>query len=175
VFVDGYYAGTVDDFDGVFQRLRLEPGAHDVTLYLTGHRTERRSLYLQDDRTVSIRHTMEPVAPGEAADPRPSAPPQLPSRRAPGPDTGRAPQQDDAVRGDPSFGAIAIRVQPADADVLIDGEQWEGPRDGEVLVVQVTPGAHRVEVRKEGYRSYSAEVRVTATETSPVNISLPRQ
>jgi hypothetical protein len=36
VFVDGYYAGTVDDFDGVFQRLRLEPGAHELTLYLPG-------------------------------------------------------------------------------------------------------------------------------------------
>ena len=39
VFVDGYYAGTVDDFDGVFQRMRLEPGPHDVTLYLPGYRT----------------------------------------------------------------------------------------------------------------------------------------
>ena len=26
VFVDGYYAGIVDDFDGVFQRLRVTPG-----------------------------------------------------------------------------------------------------------------------------------------------------
>ena len=26
VFIDGYFAGTVDDFDGFFQRLHLEPG-----------------------------------------------------------------------------------------------------------------------------------------------------
>ena len=39
VFVDGYYAGIVDDFDGMFQRLRVEPGQHEITLYLDGYRT----------------------------------------------------------------------------------------------------------------------------------------
>ena len=39
VFVDGYYAGIVDDFDGFIQRLHLEPGEHTIQLYLTGHRT----------------------------------------------------------------------------------------------------------------------------------------
>ena len=33
VYVDGYYAGTVDDFDGTFQRLRVEPGQHDLEIY----------------------------------------------------------------------------------------------------------------------------------------------
>src|SRR5262249_50111827 len=28
VYIDGYYAGIVDDFDGVFQRLHVEPGEH---------------------------------------------------------------------------------------------------------------------------------------------------
>jgi hypothetical protein len=32
VFIDGYYMGTVDEFDGVFQRLRLEAGGHRVEL-----------------------------------------------------------------------------------------------------------------------------------------------
>src|SRR5262245_39277009 len=36
VFVDGYSAGHADDFDGVFQRLRLRPGSHEITLYLNG-------------------------------------------------------------------------------------------------------------------------------------------
>jgi hypothetical protein len=38
VFVDGYFAGRVDDFDGRFQRLRIQPGEHELTLYLEGHR-----------------------------------------------------------------------------------------------------------------------------------------
>src|SRR5262245_45560319 len=31
VYVDGYYAGIVDDFDGAFQRLHVLPGNHELT------------------------------------------------------------------------------------------------------------------------------------------------
>ena len=34
VFVDGYYAGEVDEYDGVFQRLNLEAGAHRIEVEL---------------------------------------------------------------------------------------------------------------------------------------------
>ena len=44
VFVDGYSAGPVDDFDGVFQRLQLIPGQHEITLYLPGYRTYRENV-----------------------------------------------------------------------------------------------------------------------------------
>jgi hypothetical protein len=36
VFIDGYYAGRVDDFDGVFQSLRLEQGEYQVEIVLPG-------------------------------------------------------------------------------------------------------------------------------------------
>jgi hypothetical protein len=32
VYVDGYYAGVVDEYDGVFQHLNLEPGAHHIEI-----------------------------------------------------------------------------------------------------------------------------------------------
>ena len=32
VFVDGYYVGIVNEFDGIFQRLRLEEGPHHVEI-----------------------------------------------------------------------------------------------------------------------------------------------
>jgi hypothetical protein len=32
VFVDGYYAGVVDDYDSVFQHLNLEAGAHHIEI-----------------------------------------------------------------------------------------------------------------------------------------------
>ena len=32
VFADGYYAGTVDDFDGAFQQLDLEGGSHHIEI-----------------------------------------------------------------------------------------------------------------------------------------------
>jgi hypothetical protein len=37
VFIDGYYAGRVDDFDGVFQSLRLEEGEYQVEIVLPGY------------------------------------------------------------------------------------------------------------------------------------------
>ncbi len=32
VYADGYYVGIVDDFDGTFQRVNLEPGAHHIEI-----------------------------------------------------------------------------------------------------------------------------------------------
>jgi hypothetical protein len=36
VFVDGYYAGTVDDFDGTFQALKLEAGPYQIRISAPG-------------------------------------------------------------------------------------------------------------------------------------------
>jgi hypothetical protein len=36
VYVDGYYAGVVDNFDGVFQHLDLEPGPHQIEVRAPG-------------------------------------------------------------------------------------------------------------------------------------------
>ena len=157
VFIDDYYAGTVDDFDGFFQRLRLEPGEHEVTLYLPGHRTAKQMVYLQPGRTLRVRHTMEPLPAGASPDARPIAP-SHPRTVAPS-----------------NVGEIAIRVQPAGADILIDGERWEGPDPAEQLVVQVTAGTHRIEIRRDGYRTYSSDVDVRGGETETLNISLSRQ
>jgi hypothetical protein len=38
--------------------------------------------------------------------------------------------------------------------------------------VQLTEGTHRIEVRKEGYRSYTSTINVRAGETTSVNVSL---
>src|SRR5437867_9411084 len=61
VYVDGYYAGVVDDFDGAFQRLHTEPGGHEITLYLDGYRTYSEHVYLSPDTTFKFRHRMEPL------------------------------------------------------------------------------------------------------------------
>lgn len=172
VFVDGYYAGTVDDFDGFFQRLHLEPGEHEITLYLQGHRTARQMIYLQPNGTFRIRHAMETLPPGEAQDPRPVSPSNPPRGAAPprsGP--GAAPRAAPAA----GVATLAIRVQPADAEVLIDGEPWRGPAPDEQLVLEVVAGVHRIEVRREGYRSYSSDIDARAGETERLNVSLSRQ
>lgn len=181
VFVDGYFAGAVDDFDGVFQRLRLEPGEHELTLYLPGHRVFRQRLYLQPGATFRVRHTMEPLAPGEPEEPRPSAPPLQPGppRLAPGPVPPTPPGAQAPAAGGPvvqgAFGTLAIRVQPGGARVLIDGETWEGPAAGERLVVELPEGDHRIEIRRDGFTPYITTVRVRRGETSALNVSLARE
>jgi len=39
VFVDGYFAGIVDDFDGAFQAVRLAPGAYRIDITAPGYET----------------------------------------------------------------------------------------------------------------------------------------
>jgi PEGA domain-containing protein len=75
VFVDGYYAGTADNFDGVFKRLHTTPGGHAITLYLEGYRTVTQNIYVRPDSTFKIQDTMDKLAAGEE-----SAPPPLPSQ-----------------------------------------------------------------------------------------------
>lgn len=55
VFVDGYYAGIVDDYDGVFQRLNLEPGGHQIEIDVyPGVPPLYFDVYVEPGRTVTI-------------------------------------------------------------------------------------------------------------------------
>jgi hypothetical protein len=195
VYVDGHLAGIVDQFDGMFQSLSLEPGAHEITIYLEGFRTIRQQLYLSAGSTQRIKGAMEQLAPGEPNEPRPQAalaPPQpdpqvqtTPQYRAPepqyrapqpqGPPPDRqAPESYPPVGGDSRFGQVAIRVQPGDADVLIDGESWRNPAGADRLVVQLSAGTHRVEIRKDGYDPFVTAVEIRRGETTVLNVSLAR-
>jgi hypothetical protein len=53
VYVDGYFAGRVDDFDGVFQRLKIDAGPHHVEIRLDGYETLTFDVRLEPDRTVT--------------------------------------------------------------------------------------------------------------------------
>lgn len=55
VYVDGYYAGRVDDFDGVFQRLRVESGPHRIEVRLDGFEPLMFELRIQPDRTITYK------------------------------------------------------------------------------------------------------------------------
>ena len=180
VYVDGYFVGVVDDFDGFAQRLRVEPGEHDIELYLDGHRVRRERMLFRPGASYNIRHVMEPVAAGEPPDPRPmpsaTAAPQPRSY----PRDPRDPRGGATRPGDPgaaaadTMGTLSIRVQPAGATVLIDGERWEWPEGESRLVVDIPEGTHRIEVQREGHAPQSTTVVVRRGQTATVNISLPR-
>lgn len=72
VYVDGYYAGHVRQFDGVFQSLPVAPGGHTITLYLDGFRTFSEDVYVQPDSTFKLSENMQRLAPGQASAPVPA-------------------------------------------------------------------------------------------------------
>jgi hypothetical protein len=179
VFIDGYYAGIVDDFDGLFQRLRAEPGDHELVLYLDGYRSVHQRIYLQPGATFRVRHTMVPLQPGDTPDTRPVAPAGPPRPGAPYPyPPPRAPQPGPPQSGPArtsEFGTLAVRVQPGDTEVFVDGERWEVSGSDQRLIIQLPAGEHRVEIRKSGFDPFTSTVVVRAGETVPVNVSLSRK
>lgn len=179
VYVDGYYAGLVDEFDGAFQSLPLPPGGHTIVVYLEGYRTARYNLYLQPASSFTLRHAMERVRPGERSelpDMAPAIPPppegsyRVPSSSAAVP----APQPTEPAAAQAiGFGTLDVFVQPASADVAIDGHRWVSSEQGH-LMVQLGAGTHRVEVSKDGYTTYAVDVEIRDGETTPLNVGLTR-
>jgi hypothetical protein len=172
VYVDGYYVGTVDDFDGLTQRLYLEPGEHEIAVYLDGHRTRRELMLFRPGESYRLRVALEPLMSGEPAEPRPS------------PAASGVVATPRGVRGAPparyrgeagALGTLSIRVQPSDAVVFIDGERWDRPAGEDRLVVDVPEGMRRIEVRRDGHQPYTTTVTVRRGDVTTLNVSLPRQ
>ena len=203
VFLDGYYVGVVDDFDGVFQRLDVPAGGHELTVYMPGYHTWREQVMFQPGEGYHFKGTLEPLPAGAPPEPRPqpsnppsgnngantyappppnrdpnpggnSVYPAPPYRQPPPPPPGEGRTQ--PMRGERSaFGTLNLRVQPEDAVVQIDGERWDSPEGGSRLVVQLAAGPHRVEVHKDGFRPYSTTIQIRPGEQQALNVVLPQQ
>ncbi|HEY2150861.1 MAG TPA: hypothetical protein VGH34_08640 [Vicinamibacterales bacterium] len=61
VFVDGYYAGVVDDFDGHFQHLDLTPGGHAIDVRADGFAPLTFNAYAQPDHTTDYKGALAPT------------------------------------------------------------------------------------------------------------------
>jgi len=202
VYVDGRFAGIVDQFDGMFDKLSLEAGEHEITIYQEGFRSIRQRLYLSEGSTLRMKGALEPLAPAEPNEPRPQAAaqqawtepqvqmtpqyrapePQYPGAQPPSPGAQpqaapperQAPVSNPPLTGNSRFGQVAIRVQPADADVFINGELWRNTDGAERMLVYLSPGTHRVEIRKEGFDAFVTAVEIRRGEVTPLNVSLAR-
>jgi hypothetical protein len=73
VYVDGFYAGLVDDFDGALQRLPITPGDHAITLFLEGYRTVTRHILVTTDSSFTLQLTMDKLGPDEVSELPPPA------------------------------------------------------------------------------------------------------
>ena len=197
VYVDGRYAGLVDDFSGFFNELSVAPGGHTLVLWHEGFRSVTQQVYVQRGSTLRLKYEMVTIAPGEPQEPRPTPPPESLQpqprrlRMAPGePGQPAAPAEPPSPRKPASpppapmpppvaasaeFGQLAIRVQPSGAQILIDGEAWQTTPGSERLIVHLPAGAHQVEIRKDGYRTFKTDVQIRVGDTVPLNVSLSGQ
>jgi hypothetical protein len=59
VYVDGYYVGVVDNFDGVFQKLALDSGGHRVELKADGFQALQFEVLITPGETVTYKGEMK--------------------------------------------------------------------------------------------------------------------
>jgi hypothetical protein len=185
VYVDGYYAGVVDDFDGLFQRLHLAAGRHEIILRLDGYETQRFRVYMAADNTIKIRHDMVKGS-GESSQEVVLGDQEAAEAVARG-DDGRGQRGSDEVDDETPSGsahpwrrapaeevvdALKLNVQPDDASVYVDGSFQGSAR--QARYVDLTPGRHHVEVVRPGYRTFEADVEVEPGKTAELNARLER-
>lgn len=168
VYVNGYFVGIVDDFDGVFQRLRLPIGGHEIAVHLEGFRTLRQTIYAQPGSTLSIRGALAPLQPGEAGDPLP-VPSAKPATQAGY--TADAPEQ--PARRLARLGTLNLRVDPPDAEIRVGRAEWQRAGDNGEFTIELPEGTHRVDVRRSGHGRFRAEVEVRRGEVSSLVVTLP--
>jgi hypothetical protein len=176
VYVDGYYAGVVDDFDGLLQRLHVSPGRHEITLKLEGYKTHRMRVYVGPDATLKLHHELQKGVGETTEDLTGGA--TLPERevrreRDAGGDDERSIAGEDARSEVPAeFGKLQLSVQPEDASVYVDGAFRGTGREASSL--RLAPGRHRIEVVRPGFRTAESEVEVPAGETTRLKVTLER-
>src|SRR5207244_459191 len=61
VYVDGYHAGIVDDFDGHVQHLDLPPGPHHIEVGAPGYATLMFDTMIQADHTTHFKGSLVPT------------------------------------------------------------------------------------------------------------------
>jgi hypothetical protein len=175
VYVDDHYAGVADDFDGMFQRLDLSAGRHDITLRLDGYETHRVKVYVPVGNTLKIKYEMvkgsaEKMSESTVGDPID----ETRYAREPEDDYENAPDHREETRPDNrgERGTVRLEVSPEDASIYVDGV-FRGT-GSDLRKVTLPEGRHRLEVVRPGYRTLERDVDVTAGEVEVVDVDLPR-
>jgi hypothetical protein len=175
VYVDGYYAGIADDYDGIFQRLTVSPGRHDITLKLEGYKTHTFRVYANREQTLKLRYDMvkgsgetdENVG-EETPDPVREFEPARADRPA-----GRATEEPRYVPPTSrERGLVEITVDPPDASIYVDGEFYG--KAGDIRELELLPGRHRIEVVRPGYKTDEREIEIAARRNPAVRIRLEK-
>jgi len=72
-------------------------------------------------------------------------------------------------------GTLSLRVQPGDAEVLIDRETWTTAVADTRLSIKLSAGRHHIEVHKSGYEPYVEDILIRADATMALNVGLTKK
>jgi hypothetical protein len=61
VYVDGYYVGVVDEFDGIFQRLHIDAGPHRIEVRAPGFETLTFDVRITPDHATTYQGEMKKI------------------------------------------------------------------------------------------------------------------
>ena len=200
VYVDGYYAGVGDDFDGLLQRLNISPGRHDITFKLEGYNSHTFSVYAGRDQTIKLRWDMvrgNSETRDTLRDDSDRSDSRYEDRDREGDrdrDMDREAERDresardrdrsrevDSDRAERKYvppskeagrGEVLLDIEPADASVYVDGEFYG--KASQVTRLELSAGPHRIEVVRPGYRTEETEIDV-AGEAKKVVVKLDRK
>jgi hypothetical protein len=203
IYVDGRYAGTADDFDGMMQRLYVSPGAHEIMLGLEGYKTHRVKVYVAPGATLKLHFDMVKGS-GEDAqidtlgnpddeqwgkrdrrydnekEEDGSADDEV-RREEP-----RSPEPDDAAEPrhtrdrDPQAGLSwgnelgRVRLDIQPGDASVYVDgRFRGPANG-LRSLRLDPGKHHLEVVRPGFRTEERDVDVRDGEDTTLELELSR-
>jgi hypothetical protein len=191
VYVDGHYAGVVDDFDGLFQRLYVSPGKHDIAFKLEGYQTHHVKVYVESGATLKIHHDMQKGTGPESVEDLAGDVVDRYARheddryRARNDDQRLEPRDRDAedaledrpaARGDrvPSGerGRLHLNVLPEDASVYVDGQFKGSARQASSL--ELPAGRHRIEVVRPGFRTDERDFEIETGVIQVLSVELQR-
>lgn len=151
VYVDGKKVGIADDYDGWPSYLKITPGKHQLIFKLQGYDDLTLDLDVAAGRLYRVDYKLFKA--GEA-------PPVAKESKAPAA----------AAVG----GSLHLRLNPADATVLVDGAP-AGTAAGETVELQgLSAGKHKIEVKKEGYKSFSFEITVEDGSDHSLGVTLKK-
>jgi hypothetical protein len=163
--IDGQVVGRTGP-DGQVYASGLSPGTHRLAVRKEGYAPITRTLTFEEpglDRTVRLRLTPADSVAREGPEPVITAGSGLP-------DSLRTPPADSAAR--PTTGRLVVEAGVAGARVFLDDSaRGRTDRDGR-LALEAPPGPHRVELRKEGYRSLQTTARLGAGGTRTLSLEL---
>lgn len=61
LYVDGFYVGVVEDFDGETEQLNLAPGPHHLEIRAPGYQTATFDVNIQSGKTITYRTALQPA------------------------------------------------------------------------------------------------------------------